>query len=224
MAGNVLTDPEEIRRISLYASIMEEVKFRIAAIEALYQGTVNIHLALIHEMSFLQIRMICELIALGCLVAHGDIEETTSLQKEWSADKIIDKLSILHADFYPIPIETVTSGEAVFFGVGGGFSKKEDLLGLYGRCGGMLHRGSLKKILDPNYREPEAITQQVVAAMNLIYGLLRQHTMLLIDRNTVMICQMIGPENGAVKVVIGKGKPGMQSTWPPEVVLPPTSA
>lgn len=57
----------------------------------------------------------------------------------------------------------------------------------------MLHRGSLRKILDPKYREPEAVTQQIVAGMNLIYGLLSQHTMLLKDRNTAIICQMISP-------------------------------
>jgi hypothetical protein len=82
----------------------------------------------------------------------------------------------------------------------------------------MLHRGSLKKLLDPKYREPEAVTQQIVAGMNLIYGLLSQHTMLLKDRNTVIICQMISPDNGAVKVVVAKGQHGTQSTWPPAVL------
>lgn len=120
----------EIRKISLYASIMEEVKFRITASEGLNIGKVNIHVALIHEMSFLQIRMICELIALGCLIAHGDIEETTSLRKEWSADRIIDKLSILHADFYPVPIESVITAGKVFSRIDG-FSKRRSTRALW---------------------------------------------------------------------------------------------
>ena len=208
---------QEARKIGLYTAIMEEIKFRIAAIEGLHRGNVNIHVALINEMSFLQLRMICELIALGCLVAHGDIEETTSLQKEWSADKIIDKLSLLHADFYPVPIESVIAAGTVFSGVAHGFLKKADLLALYGRCGGMLHRGSLKKILDPKYKEPATVIQQITAAMNQLYGLLSQHTMLLIDRNTLVICQMISSDDGSVKVFIAQGQPETQSTWPPEV-------
>jgi hypothetical protein len=30
------------------------------------------------ELIYLQLRMICELIALACLTAHGDVPETTS--------------------------------------------------------------------------------------------------------------------------------------------------
>ena len=82
----------------------------------------------------------------------------------------------------------------------------------------MLHRGSLKKILDPKYKEPATVIEHITAAMNRLYGLLSQHTMLLIDRNAVIICQMISPDNGSVKVVVAKGQPGTLSSWPPEVI------
>ena len=99
----VVMEDQDTRKISLYAAIMEEIKFRIAAIEGLHSGKINIHSALINEMSFLQLRMICELIALGCLVAHGDIEETTSLQRSGPPTRSsTNYLSFMPT--YPVPI------------------------------------------------------------------------------------------------------------------------
>ena len=54
----------------------------------------------IHELCFLQLRMLCELIALGCLTAHGDLE-TGKLKKAYEADEIIGRLQRLHPHFYP---------------------------------------------------------------------------------------------------------------------------
>ena len=211
-------DEHEQHTISLYAGIMEEVKFRMTAIEALIRGQINIHPGLIHEMSFLQLRMICELMALGCLVAHGDIKQTTPLLKEWSADKIIDKLSILHPDFYPVSLQQpIVAAGVAYVATADGFLAKDDLIRLYGRCGGMLHRGSLSKILSRKQKDADQTIQDIVTALNQICTLLDRHSMLLIDRNTVIICHMNGPD-GKVQSAIAKGRPGTQSTWPPQAV------
>jgi hypothetical protein len=69
--------------------------------------------AIVREVRFLQLRMLCELIALACLMAHGDIpavQASKKLSKEYSADKIIGQLDALHPNFYPYPVlVTVTS-------------------------------------------------------------------------------------------------------------------
>ena len=210
-------DEHQQRTVSLYAGIMEEIKFRMAAIEALIRGQFNIHPGLIHEMSFLQLRMVCELIALGCLVAHGDIEEATPLQKEWSADKIIAKLSIIHPDFYPVSLQPVIAAGAAYAATEAGFLAKDDLIQLYGRCGGMLHRGSLKKILSRNQKDANQVLQNIVAALNIIYTLLDRHTILLIDPNTVIICHMNDREQ-KVHTAIAKGRSETESTWPPQAI------
>jgi hypothetical protein len=57
----------------------------------------RIAVPLLREYGFLQLRMLCELIALGCLVAHGDIEETKApvLQNEYKAGVIVKRLERL---------------------------------------------------------------------------------------------------------------------------------
>src|ERR1017187_2239008 len=67
---------------NLYAFFMAEIKVRIGAINAI-GGTIEhrVPALIVREFCFLQFRMICELIALGCLTAHGDIKETTELRK-----------------------------------------------------------------------------------------------------------------------------------------------
>jgi|SRR5882724_2304781 len=56
------------------------------------------------EFCYLQLRMLCELIAVGCLVVHGDVEGTKGLCKVWAADKVMKRLEKLHPDFYPHPM------------------------------------------------------------------------------------------------------------------------
>jgi hypothetical protein len=78
----------------LYADLLEEAKIRIASIDAAISGRAGLSAPLVREYSYLQLRMLCELIALGCLTAHGEIKATQApkLQKEYAADKIIKRL------------------------------------------------------------------------------------------------------------------------------------
>jgi hypothetical protein len=64
---------------SVYTSVMEEAKFRALSVNTLTGSQIGLPVSLLREFCFLQLRMLCELIALGCLVAHGDIKETRSL-------------------------------------------------------------------------------------------------------------------------------------------------
>ena len=94
--------------IGAYAAIMDEVKIRLDDINMLIGNRGGLAGHVVAESCYLQLRMCCELIALGCLVAHGDIEATKSkgLQKVYSAEKIIQVLAKLHPDFYPEPHAT----------------------------------------------------------------------------------------------------------------------
>src|SRR5215207_6975630 len=76
---------EQMASIQLYADLLGEAKIRIGIINHFITGKAELPGPLIRESAFLQLRMLCELIALGCLVAHGDITRRTKLRKEWSA-------------------------------------------------------------------------------------------------------------------------------------------
>jgi hypothetical protein len=71
-----------------------------------YSRKDNFQKAITLEFCFLQFRMICEGIALGCLLAHGDMPGTQAsrLQREFSAERIMRLLQTLHPKFYPAPV------------------------------------------------------------------------------------------------------------------------
>lgn len=134
----------------LHADLLEEAKLRINVVEAALSGRIPLAGPFLHELCFLQLRFLCELIALGCLVVHGDIEaaKKADLRKQWSAEKIIERLAAIHAAFYPVPhIQEKTQTGFHLTNLEDGFLTKDDLVELYSKCGSHLHRGSLKKIL-----------------------------------------------------------------------------
>src|ERR1019366_9455022 len=88
----------------LYLGLMEEIKFRFGTISRITQGDLPLPPKAIQEYCLLQIRMVCELISLACLVAHGDISKSNRLTKTYQADKIISELETLHPDFFPKPV------------------------------------------------------------------------------------------------------------------------
>ena len=90
---------------TLYANLMDEAKARIDCIDRALRGQTGFPNPIVREFCYLQLRMLSELIALSCLVAHGDIAAKYSkrLGKAWSADDIIDQLTKLHPEFYPVP-------------------------------------------------------------------------------------------------------------------------
>jgi hypothetical protein len=189
--------------MELYAALMEEVKIRLTAIEASISGGFALQNGLIREFCFLQLRMICELIALGCLTAHGDIEATTKLRKEWSANLIIERLGALHSTFYPSPPHRTETG---LVGINSGYLTKAELLDLVGQCGDVLHRGSLKKLLSPETpKSAAAVFGDIISATKKIAVLLNQHAMLLVDGNTLIICTMRNSnDNGKAQVVFAE--------------------
>jgi hypothetical protein len=136
--------------MTLYADLMEEAKVRLKSIETAVAGDMNIPTSLAHEYSYLQLRMLCELIALGCLVAHGDIKEVQDkrFQDEYHAARIMAGLERLHSGFYPQPAKQIYgNGVHELRAFHTGFLTKPELFSLYGRSGEFLHRGRMKGLV-----------------------------------------------------------------------------
>jgi hypothetical protein len=86
---------------------------------------------------------------LACLIAQGHVGIIKKLKKEYAADRIIKELGKLHPHFFPRPAGTA-EGDSERYHLeiieDGPFLKKKELIDLYGRCGSVLHRGSIKTI------------------------------------------------------------------------------
>jgi hypothetical protein len=144
---------------------------------------------IVRECCLLQLRMLCELIALGCLVAHGDIAETHSkrLRKEYSADAIMSEMTKLHAKFFPVPVQQQIDA-----------ATRTDLCTLYARCGDGLHKGNAKKILDP--MDPKPDNSDLGIWTKKIHGLLSMHMTYLIGDDSYMIGSLRRAQSGKAGV------------------------
>lgn len=193
--------------LPLYLSLMEEIKVRFQAITIITASNLSVPQKIIEESCLLQIRMVCELIGLACLVAHGDITKSNKLTKVYQADRIISTLEELHPKFFPAPVTmTFNPGHVHFEPLKSGFLTKSEFLRLYNqRCGGSLHRGSLKNLLSPR-RQSHVDFDELRVWVNKIMRLLDKHVVFLRDGNTLVLCQM---DNGkeAVQVAIAAAPP-----------------
>jgi hypothetical protein len=145
---------KQVQAIDLYRVLMFEARQRIDAINFILAGGTRLAEGIIHELCYLQLRMLCENIALGCLVAHGDIVESQikNFEKEWSAERIIEKLEKLNPHFFPqqMVIGTKDGNPSIAANTNPNALKKDELPKLYALCGGFLHRGTLKTISRSN--------------------------------------------------------------------------
>jgi hypothetical protein len=201
--------------IQLYADLMAEVKVRINSIPTVANNPNGLPKPLIREFCFLQLRMLCELVALSCLTAHGDIRATQSktARKAYSAEKIIQLLDDLHPDFFPQPVK-VTTPEPNFHHMepaNGDFLTKAELLRLYARCGDILHRGSIKKLLSEK-KPIQTSFSDINEYAKKVTALLRIHQVALLGGEISIVCILHNKVQGgnvqvAIAEAIGKSSP-----------------
>jgi hypothetical protein len=207
---------DQQRAMDLYSGMMDEMKMRVETVEFAISGLLQFHPVIIREFSYLQLRMICELIALGCLMAHGDIPATKTLRKAWSAEEIFKALERLHPDFYPHPVEQISRpGWEELRPIHSGFLTKAELLSLNGQCGDVLHRGSVRRILaGPISARPDH--PDIRDWIRKIRLLLRTHRIGLIGGKSHFVCVMSAALAG------GKAQVGFaEAALPPSEFLSP---
>ncbi|TIR15294.1 MAG: hypothetical protein E5X34_29820 [Mesorhizobium sp.] len=187
------------KQTQLYANLMHELKVRIDAINLALAGHTRLATPLVREFCWLQLRMLCELVALSCLVAHGDITflQPHKLGKNTSAQEILDRLSRLREHFYPIACRQKKgppdpSGVATFEmeAIDPSPLPKDKLLELYGRTHRHVHRGSVTSLLSRDVNVPwdtKVDAPEIVRWAQCINDLLSVHT-IPISETLVIIC------------------------------------
>ena len=141
--------------VQTYKSILLEIRLRVEAIYEFLNGRVRLRQRIGVELCYLQLRMICELIAIGCLILHEDVEikRKKDLLKTYKADWIIKSLGEIHGKFFPRPVNAVRlpSGRDDIQDVKSGFLTRDELVTLFNRTSGNeLHRGCASDIMTKN--------------------------------------------------------------------------
>lgn len=145
--------------LALYGMLMEQVKWRTEVVRKTIQLVQRSEHYLPNlaaaELCLLQLRMICELIALGCIAIHTDVPQTRKLQGMWNADAIMKEFSRLKPNYFPV----AAAGEPT----GPGTHKLEkssevgmtpkEFLERYNFFGSQLHAGKFKSLKDPNKKQ-----------------------------------------------------------------------
>lgn len=144
-----LLDERQAGLRNLYCNIMMEIRGRVDIIGAVVRGVYGLPKLAAYELCYLEFRLVCELIALSSLAAHGDIPATQSgrLTKTFQADAILNMLEKLHPEFYPRPGKQVhdASGKVIRVEeIKSGFLSKKELVSLYHDTGDLLHRGKMR--------------------------------------------------------------------------------
>jgi hypothetical protein len=206
-----MTTKRQLQIINHYAAMMEEAKQRLNCIDAATSGLiVLLPPPALREFCFLQLRMLCELIALACLIAHGDITatQTKKLRQEWSPDRILAELEKLHPHFFPQPGRDAPPTEGAhrqFEALQAGYLTKAELLSLYGMCGRELHRGSIKSLFTATGPQPPADYSDIRNWRRKISELLGLHLIFLLDGKTHFICMLRNAsDNNRVQVAIAE--------------------
>jgi hypothetical protein len=194
------------KRNTLYANLMDEAKVRIECIGTTCQGRGAYPTVITREFCWLQLRMLCELIALSCLVAHGDIGALQShkVGKAYSADEILDRLARLRPHFYPQAIKEIGRGPGAQVDVeviNPHPLSKEDLLSLYGKTHRYVHRRSLKRLLsmetpiDMHVNIPE-----IIGWAQKLNDLLSHHIIAVSDSHLIICVLRNADDNNRVQV------------------------
>jgi hypothetical protein len=190
--------------LDLYCVLMEEAKHRLACIDGAVDGQTGLPYQAVAEFCFLQLRMLCELIALACLTAHGDVNPGAKLRKAYAADEIIGHLGKLHPPFYPHAMKS--GGPYKIEAIKNGFLTKSELPNLYHRCGSMLHRGTLKTLFDAKAPIGDTLAE-IKEWRKKIVVLLRCHGICLFDDTKLVIFTFANPVSNRVTWAMFEGEP-----------------
>lgn len=206
-------DPSLRKAADFYRGFMSEVRIRLTALEeniVAVRAQPNDHSAFLRtEFCYLQMRFVCELIALAALAANSLSSQHASrkLLKTWQADQIFRQLQRINPHSYPMPVRETQKPEGGlhFEKKSGGVLQRDQLGTIYGACGNCLHRGTLAR-LSANQTTVYNLADLEKWSRSAKL-LLAQHIVLLPQLNTVFLVRM-NDGQGNVSVAICKGVHG----------------
>ena len=193
---------------SVYRELMRDIKRRMEAIESIGNTDVAIYNAPRVEFICLQLRLILESIAFGCLVANGDRLKYLSkkILKEYRAEEVLSQLEDINPACYPQPVTLVSGPETSLppsvlnnprFGryrgqleirSGNDWLTRDEFKDVYGRLGDILHvRNPMR---GPN--DFEHYEEMAPQWLNKIINLLTHHCIGILSDDMMYIVLMQG--------------------------------
>jgi len=133
------------------------------------------------ELCYLQLRYLCELIAIACLAAQGDYQTQRSFTESYRPPDIFRSLSDLYPDFFPVPAERIITPNGGSRSHHVQLSHKPDayaeaeVTSLWRSAGGHLHRASVNKYLQTTFTNKPPELDEIARHLNGLAQLLNSH-------------------------------------------------
>ena len=188
----------------MYVDLMDESRIRIHAIRDAIQNRDLWDPRLLQEFAYLQLRMSCETIAVGCIVAHGEVKDIKTL-KSWRSKEMVNRLTQLNPDFYPCGVRIRVEGGIVNLDdYPVPQLSKDELIDLWDESGNYLHRGSADRLVREHGKRLNVDLTKITDQTQKILNLLDQHRISSADKMKHLIVALGG----------GGGAPvGQASVW-----------
>jgi len=187
--------PEEQQ---IYADLLDETRTRIDFVTNCIKRCDEWPPIVLQEFCYLQYRMLCEYIAIMCMIAHGDIK-TGAAMKEWRPPDIIERLQTLDPNFYPKGIRIVVHPEtkvAHLEDYNVPQLTKEELVKLWERSGDVLHLGKLKRVLRKHGKDIQVNVTELMGICQKIINLLDNHVIFSAVNKTTQVAMMSSAQFG----------------------------
>lgn len=194
-----------------YASLMGHVKFRLEILRSSIDSAENVkqheHSVITAEIAYLQVRKICETLALSTLCAHNQLPETNSNKfvKNYNAEAIFGMLSKVNDNGFPLAVRPINGGEKQFSIITEGMMTRSDLKKIYNQCHLILHNGNLADLIAG--KEIVLDFRELVKIHNQFAELLKIHMVPLPEFENVLICILHQKETGKAHVRIAAAQP-----------------
>lgn len=189
---------------SIYVAFMEEAKLRIEEVgfrlNVLKSDPTSKTAFFEVEFAYLQIRYVCELIALGALAAHHSMGLPSQLLTAFNAEAIFAKLEHINEHCFPVAVTQERGSDDIvqFQPAGGKQMTRKDLKAIYSECGEVLHRGAIKHALAGKRKAYDP--GMVATWRQQIVDLLWQHVIFVPSENLVFLVHLTGGPDGSVQV------------------------
>lgn len=189
-----------------YVGVMTEVKRRLGILQwALTSPELAVEEQYRIELGALELRMTIELIAVGLLYAHGDIEATRTGQiiGNYRPGDVFEKLEMLHSDFYPHPVDIHRRDDGIFFEpLAQRFPNARELHKMWGMAGDQLHINGLRGYENRDRRPVDiAYLDQALKSLDALLGI---HSIHPVSSKTAYVIQLNTPPEGRVSAYVIK--------------------
>jgi hypothetical protein len=131
-------------RARTYLQVLFEINARLQFIKSMESATVPYGIS--REVCHLQLRHICELVAIGCLVVQGDYTSSPDFSGEYNPQKVFRSLEKYDGFFPQFASITIKDGNLdiqIYKNSAAAMTRKE-METLWGKTGNYLHRLKIK--------------------------------------------------------------------------------